>query len=280
MLAKCTGDSIIYFEKVCGKSDPAVITGCVNTLMRLQGESHDILERTCLVIAYLLDDDLRDQGIARDCGIHRFLHDLLLEADGVTGGKDTRPTVSTTTSRKSGSATTLYGPVDAAALEKQLATAPSREKLKEAVLLAIAASCSKDDQSRRMVSDAKMIPRIVAALDHPAGAVRLAACRCIHSLGRRVANLRTSLFETDVLVKMVRVRAVAARCTHRAALGRCTSDDCGSRLRRNHQPRPQVLQHEGRGAAVWRPGEAGGAGAQRQRINPLKRTVGPETRRV
>jgi hypothetical protein len=65
----------------------------------------------------------------------------------------------------------------------------------QSCLLALAAICSLQEDCRKLIIDAKLLPDIVAALEHPDVRVRAAACRCTRSLSRSVKTLPTSLLK-------------------------------------------------------------------------------------
>ncbi|GAM17387.1 hypothetical protein SAMD00019534_005620 [Acytostelium subglobosum LB1] len=78
----------------------------------------------------------------------------------------------------------------------------SSERLQENSLNAIAVLCSERDESRKQVTDAKVIPNIVGFLQSHNQAIRAAACRCARSLSRSIKQLRTSLYDS-LIAKMV-----------------------------------------------------------------------------
>ncbi|KAJ3190404.1 Armadillo repeat-containing protein 8 [Gaertneriomyces sp. JEL0708] len=96
------------------------------------------------------------------------------------------------------------------------------DRVKESALRAIAAICSFQEDCRKQVIEAKLLPFIVAAMDHPNKHMRAVACECTRSLSRSVKHLRTSLVDAGIpvpLIKLlsdesdeVKVTACAALC--------------------------------------------------------------------
>ncbi|KAJ1653418.1 hypothetical protein IWQ61_006448 [Dispira simplex] len=71
------------------------------------------------------------------------------------------------------------------------------DRLKEGILIAIAALCSQSEMCREKMAG-RSLSAIVRALGHPHPNVRIAACQCIRSLSRSVKLLRTQLLEASV----------------------------------------------------------------------------------
>ena len=63
-----------------------------------------------------------------------------------------------------------------------------------------------DNASQRQVStDATVMLCISASIKHPRVGVRYAACQCVRILGRDVANLRTSLLDSGLVLELVKI---------------------------------------------------------------------------
>lgn len=75
----------------------------------------------------------------------------------------------------------------------------------KSVLYAIAAVTSLREENRRQALDAKILPRIKAALSSPFVGVRAAACQVTRSLSRSVKNLRTCLVDSGIAVPLVKL---------------------------------------------------------------------------
>eukprot|EP01135_Chromosphaera_perkinsii_P005385 Nk52_evm66s343 gene=Nk52_evmTU66s343 len=90
--------------------------------------------------------------------------------------------------------------------------------LRRAALLALSSLCLKREESRKLVIEAKILPHVIASLEHPDVNVREAACQCTRSLSRSVKNLRTSLVDAGAALPLfqllsdssVRVQAAAS----------------------------------------------------------------------
>ena len=78
-------------------------------------------------------------------------------------------------------------------------------RLKESALNAIAEIASLREECRKQVIDAKLLPDIVQALEHPASGIRLAACQCLRSLSRSVKNLRTALLDAGIAMPLFKL---------------------------------------------------------------------------
>ena len=76
------------------------------------------------------------------------------------------------------------------------------DKLKESILLAIAAVSSQTEECRRQVIDLKLLPTIMAGLENSLEPIRIAACKCTRSLSRSVKNLRTSLMDAGIALPL------------------------------------------------------------------------------
>lgn len=96
------------------------------------------------------------------------------------------------------------------------------DRVKESSLLALAAMCSQQDECRKSVFNAKVLPIIIASLSHPTSTrVRLAACQCTRSLSRSIKSLRTSLIDAGVaqpLIKLLSDESTAVQTTASAIL--------------------------------------------------------------
>jgi hypothetical protein len=79
------------------------------------------------------------------------------------------------------------------------------EKQLESCLTAIAATCSLREECRKKVVDMKLLPYIVASLDHSNMFIRSAACNCARSLSRSVKNLRTHLVDSGICLPLIKL---------------------------------------------------------------------------
>ncbi|KAI8873325.1 ARM repeat-containing protein [Ramicandelaber brevisporus] len=70
--------------------------------------------------------------------------------------------------------------------------------LKEAALYALGALCSIHEDSRKNLTEAKVLPIIANALSHWSDRVRIAACQCIRVLSRSVRALRTAFVDAGI----------------------------------------------------------------------------------
>ncbi|KAI9204522.1 armadillo-type protein [Polychytrium aggregatum] len=90
------------------------------------------------------------------------------------------------------------GTKDEPVIPKMEISAAHSEKLVESTLVAIAAVCSLREECRKQVIDAKLLPGIIACLNHRSSPIRAAACSCVRSLSRSVKNLRTCLMDAGI----------------------------------------------------------------------------------
>ncbi|KYR00796.1 armadillo repeat-containing protein [Tieghemostelium lacteum] len=81
----------------------------------------------------------------------------------------------------------------------------SSDRLKINSLSAIAVLCSMREESRKQVSDAKIIPQITSFLQSDNYAIRAASCRLTKSLSRSIKHLRTSLFDCTIAVPLLKL---------------------------------------------------------------------------
>ncbi|GAA5900375.1 hypothetical protein JCM5296_001412 [Sporobolomyces johnsonii] len=80
-------------------------------------------------------------------------------------------------------------------------------RVREGLLLALAAMTASSEVHRRMLLDAHLLPHLLTSLVHPSVGVRAAACHCIRALSRSVNVLRTDLVESHAegpLVQLLR----------------------------------------------------------------------------
>lgn len=75
-------------------------------------------------------------------------------------------------------------------------------KLKESVLLAVAAVSSLTEECRRKVVDFKLLPCITACLENSSSFIRIAACKCAKSLSRSARSLRTNLTAAGITLPL------------------------------------------------------------------------------
>ncbi|RUS16087.1 LOW QUALITY PROTEIN: armadillo-type protein [Endogone sp. FLAS-F59071] len=79
------------------------------------------------------------------------------------------------------------------------------DRIKENMLVAIAAMSLMSKDCRTQAIDAKVLPHVVAGLSHRLTSVRLAACKCARSLSRSVKEVRTSLVEANVTPPLLKL---------------------------------------------------------------------------
>ncbi|RUS30099.1 armadillo-type protein [Jimgerdemannia flammicorona] len=79
------------------------------------------------------------------------------------------------------------------------------DKLKENMLVAIAAMSLMNMDCRTQAINAKVLPHVVAGLSHKSPSVRLAACKCARSLSRSVKEVRTSLVDAGVTLPLLKL---------------------------------------------------------------------------
>jgi len=79
------------------------------------------------------------------------------------------------------------------------------ERLRESSLFAIASICAYEEEYRKQVIEAKLLPIIVQSMSHPNYGIRMAACNCTKSLSRSVKTLRTSLVDSGVINPLLRL---------------------------------------------------------------------------
>ncbi|KAL6594834.1 armadillo-type protein [Neocallimastix sp. 'constans'] len=72
-------------------------------------------------------------------------------------------------------------------------------------LFAIASICAYEEDYRKQVIEAKLLPIIVQSMSHPNFGIRMAACHCTKSLSRSVKTLRTSLVDSGVINPLLRL---------------------------------------------------------------------------
>jgi len=80
-----------------------------------------------------------------------------------------------------------------------------KERLRESSLFAIASICAYEEDYRKQVIEAKLLPIIVQSMSHPNFGIRMAACHCTKSLSRSVKTLRTSLVDSGVINPLLRL---------------------------------------------------------------------------
>jgi len=80
-----------------------------------------------------------------------------------------------------------------------------KERLRESSLFAIASICAYEEEYRKQVIEAKLLPIIVQSMSHPNFGIRMAACHCTKSLSRSVKTLRTSLVDSGVINPLLRL---------------------------------------------------------------------------
>jgi len=84
-------------------------------------------------------------------------------------------------------------------------TALHKERLRESSLFAIASICAYEEEYRKQVIEAKLLPIIVQSMSHPNYGIRMAACHCTKSLSRSVKTLRTSLVDSGVINPLLKL---------------------------------------------------------------------------
>ncbi|KAJ1960496.1 hypothetical protein IWQ62_004210 [Dispira parvispora] len=145
------------------------------TVGRRVGTATMLAMQIPVVLAYLTADHETMQEACCDAGAASLLTDILCKLNQPTsspGSEDQQPTV----------ADPSMSDVD---------------RLKEGILIAIAALCSQSEMCREKMAS-RSLTAIVRALGHPHPNVRIAACQCIRSLSRSVKLLRTQLLEASV----------------------------------------------------------------------------------
>ncbi|KAG4098642.1 ARM repeat-containing protein [Neocallimastix lanati (nom. inval.)] len=80
-----------------------------------------------------------------------------------------------------------------------------KERLRESSLFAIASICAYEEEYRKQVIEAKLLPIIVQSMSHPNFGIRMAACHCTKSLSRSVKTLRTSLVDSGVINPLLKL---------------------------------------------------------------------------
>ncbi|KAJ8522891.1 hypothetical protein ONZ45_g602 [Pleurotus djamor] len=82
----------------------------------------------------------------------------------------------------------------------------SLSSLREAALVALAAiSLFDDDIRRKITDDFQLLPYIHVCISHRHVGVRYAACQCIRALSRSVSVMRTTLYDSDLGLKMLEI---------------------------------------------------------------------------
>ncbi|KAK9819822.1 hypothetical protein WJX72_002765 [[Myrmecia] bisecta] len=81
----------------------------------------------------------------------------------------------------------------------------SSPQLLQGTLSALATLCEQREDCRSQLIKARVLPRIVRALDDADSQVRAAACSCVRSLSRSVKSLRNSLVEANVADPLLRL---------------------------------------------------------------------------
>ncbi|XP_004345485.1 hypothetical protein CAOG_05895 [Capsaspora owczarzaki ATCC 30864] len=88
--------------------------------------------------------------------------------------------------------------------------APTQElkaqaSLRCSALLALAALCSKREENRKAIADARVLPKLVELLEYRDESVRIAACQLARSLSRSVKHLRSSLVDAGVAKPLLKL---------------------------------------------------------------------------
>ncbi|GAA5902579.1 hypothetical protein JCM8208_006928 [Rhodotorula glutinis] len=78
-------------------------------------------------------------------------------------------------------------------------------RLREGILLSIAAVSALSEPHRRLVLDQRLLVHILFGLSYPSVGVRAAACHCVRALSRSVNVLRTDLVEAHAEEQLVRL---------------------------------------------------------------------------
>ncbi|KAL1409900.1 hypothetical protein Q8F55_003899 [Vanrija albida] len=135
-------------------------------LMRTEAVEERV--KLCFVLAALVSDDERLQKAAAEQGCPNLLISMLIQ-------------------------------VDADEARGELGH-DAASRMREAVLIALAALAFNHEPTRSLIADASppVLPLVCAALSHPSYGVRAAACSLARALSRTVAIVRTSIVDSGV----------------------------------------------------------------------------------
>ncbi|KAJ1970428.1 hypothetical protein H4R35_005868 [Dimargaris xerosporica] len=136
-----------------------------------------------IVLAYLAADREPMQQACCDAGAIPVLVDILCKLVH-SSSEDSSPTKPLAESTGAGSS----GESDAVS---------DMDRLRESVLIALAALCSNSEACRDKLA-ARGLRAIVQSLGYRHAGIRMAACQCIRSLSRSVKQLRTQLVDVKV----------------------------------------------------------------------------------
>ncbi|RKP39967.1 armadillo-type protein, partial [Dimargaris cristalligena] len=156
------------------------------------GPANSLFMQIPIVLAYLVADNETMQQACCESGAMAVLTDILSKINQPSSSPEP---VNRTAHGDDGTTTTTT----AVAVSSPQVMDPMSDvdRLKEGVLVAIAALCSQNEMCREKLST-RGLPSIVRALGHSHPNIRLAACQCIRSLSRSVKQLRTHLMEVNV----------------------------------------------------------------------------------
>ncbi|ORX53932.1 ARM repeat-containing protein [Hesseltinella vesiculosa] len=189
----------LYRSGVFSEPFNEIVLTVLPALVKLMKEDVDnVQEQAPLVLADLIKDSDDMQKAAYDADTIPQLAELLISVSTKPTEKD-----------------------DPMGIPGTGSLAKHKESVKENCLIALAAATLLKEECRSQAIEHKILPHVVAALQDEQPRVRLAACQCIKSLSRSVANLRTSLVDHGVatpLIKLLQDESVLVQSAACAAL--------------------------------------------------------------
>ncbi|KAI8074812.1 armadillo-type protein [Gongronella butleri] len=195
----------LYRSGVFSEPFNEIVLVVLPALVKLMKEdTGEVQEQAPLVLADLIKDSDEMQKAAYDADTIPQLAELLIKVSSKPTEKE-EP----------------MGIPGAGSLAKR------KEVIRENCLIALAAATLLKEDCRSQAIDHKILPQVVSALQSESAKVRLAACQCIKSLSRSVANLRTSLVDAGVatpLIKLLYDESILVQSVACAALCNLTLD--------------------------------------------------------